>query len=171
MKGRLAVLEEQVKGAETTLEAAVQPIGNLVHDSVPVSNDEVHPHLPKFSIGRRAGRLAILRATCRSMQSLAFQIEIFCRLCSSTSMPALRCGLDFKFELLGAICSMSLSLTIPAQSSALLAMHDRLHIAQRFEFSHLGPPRPLTSPSVYCIPAEGYCIRRWLCRVLPDAKG
>lgn len=41
MKGKLAVLEEQVKAAETTLEAAVQPIGNLVHDSVPVSNDEV----------------------------------------------------------------------------------------------------------------------------------
>lgn len=41
MKGRVAVLEEQVKGAESTLEAAVQPIGNLVHDSVPVSNDEV----------------------------------------------------------------------------------------------------------------------------------
>ena len=41
MKGKLAVLEEQVKAAETTLEAAVQPIGNLVHESVPVSNDEV----------------------------------------------------------------------------------------------------------------------------------
>ena len=41
MKGKLAVLEEQVKAAESTLEAAVQPIGNLVHESVPVSNDEV----------------------------------------------------------------------------------------------------------------------------------
>lgn len=33
--------EEEAKAADAARDKAILPIGNLVHDSVPVSNDEV----------------------------------------------------------------------------------------------------------------------------------
>ena len=41
IKGRLAAKETEVQEAKTTLDAKLVTIGNIVHDSVPVSNDEV----------------------------------------------------------------------------------------------------------------------------------
>ena len=73
MKGKLAVLEEQVKAAETTLDAAVCPIGNLVHDSVPVSNDEV-------SLARNAWLKAhtLLRTICNGQTAAWVVLYIPC---------------------------------------------------------------------------------------------
>jgi seryl-tRNA synthetase len=41
IKGRLAAKEAEVQEAKTTLDAKLVTIGNIVHGSVPVSNDEV----------------------------------------------------------------------------------------------------------------------------------
>jgi seryl-tRNA synthetase len=41
IKGRLAAKEAEVQEAKTTLDAKLVTIGNIVHESVPVSNDEV----------------------------------------------------------------------------------------------------------------------------------
>ena len=41
MKVGIKEAEEREKQLQEALEASVQPIGNLVHDSVPVSDDEV----------------------------------------------------------------------------------------------------------------------------------
>ena len=41
MKAEIARAEEAAKEAEAARDKAVTAIGNLVHDSVPVSNDEV----------------------------------------------------------------------------------------------------------------------------------
>ncbi len=35
--------EEEAKAADAARDKAIMPIGNLVHDSVPVSNDEARP--------------------------------------------------------------------------------------------------------------------------------
>ncbi|KIY94472.1 seryl-tRNA synthetase [Monoraphidium neglectum] len=43
IKARIAELEEREKELSAARDAALLPIGNLVHDSVPVSNDEVRP--------------------------------------------------------------------------------------------------------------------------------
>ena len=41
IKKRLAAKEVEVQEAKTTLDAEATEIGNIVHASVPVSNDEV----------------------------------------------------------------------------------------------------------------------------------
>lgn len=41
MKAEVVKAEEAAKEAEAVRDKAVMAIGNLVHDSVPVSNDEV----------------------------------------------------------------------------------------------------------------------------------
>ena len=41
MKAEIVRAEERAKEAEAVRDRAVTAIGNLVHDSVPVSNDEV----------------------------------------------------------------------------------------------------------------------------------
>ena len=41
IKGRLAAKETEVQEAKTTLDAKLITIGNIVHESVPVSKDEV----------------------------------------------------------------------------------------------------------------------------------
>ena len=41
IKKRLAAKEVEVQEAKSTLDAKVTTIGNIVHDSVPVSDDEV----------------------------------------------------------------------------------------------------------------------------------
>ena len=41
MKAEIVHAEERAKEAEAVRDRAVTAIGNLVHDSVPVSNDEV----------------------------------------------------------------------------------------------------------------------------------
>jgi seryl-tRNA synthetase len=41
IKTRLAAKEAEVQEAKTTLDAKLVTIGNIVHDSVPVSDDEV----------------------------------------------------------------------------------------------------------------------------------
>jgi seryl-tRNA synthetase len=41
IKGRLAAKETEVQEAKTTLDAKLVTIGNIVHESVPVSKDEV----------------------------------------------------------------------------------------------------------------------------------
>lgn len=40
-KNRMAEKQEEVKAAKAELDAKLMTIGNLVHDSVPISNDEV----------------------------------------------------------------------------------------------------------------------------------
>ena len=41
IQARLAAKETEVQEAKTTLDAKIVTIGNIVHESVPVSNDEV----------------------------------------------------------------------------------------------------------------------------------
>lgn len=41
IKGQIAEAEEKEKQVAAARDAAIQPIGNIVHDSVVVSNDEV----------------------------------------------------------------------------------------------------------------------------------
>ena len=41
IKGRLAAKETEVQETKTALDAKLLTIGNIVHESVPVSNDEV----------------------------------------------------------------------------------------------------------------------------------
>ena len=43
MKAEIVRAEERTKEAEAVRDRAVTAIGNLVHDSVPISNDEVGP--------------------------------------------------------------------------------------------------------------------------------
>ncbi len=52
MKARIIAAEENAKAAEAARDKALGPVGNLVHESVPVSNDEVClPSLPpSFSL-------------------------------------------------------------------------------------------------------------------------
>jgi seryl-tRNA synthetase len=41
IKSRLAAKEAEVREAKTALDAKLLTIGNIVHESVPISNDEV----------------------------------------------------------------------------------------------------------------------------------
>ena len=41
IKERIAACEENLRQLETARDAALAPIGNLVHDTVPIDNDEV----------------------------------------------------------------------------------------------------------------------------------
>lgn len=41
LKASVLKAEEEAKAADAARDKAVMPIGNLVHDSVPISNDEV----------------------------------------------------------------------------------------------------------------------------------
>ena len=49
MKAEIVRAEERAKEAEAVRDKAVTAIGNLVHDSVPVSNDEVGALINHFS--------------------------------------------------------------------------------------------------------------------------
>lgn len=43
LKAAIVACEEQMNAFEVARDAAIAPLGNLVHDSVPVDNDEVSP--------------------------------------------------------------------------------------------------------------------------------
>lgn len=70
--------EEEAKAADAARDKAILPIGNLVHDSVPVSNDEVPVQ-----------RLILLMGIEARMQGLLGAVHVTG--CPSPSKHALHC--------------------------------------------------------------------------------
>lgn len=62
MKEGIKQQEELEKSLNEQLEASVQPIGNIVHDSVPISDDEVGAGAPGWGAQGSPGQAAPLPA-------------------------------------------------------------------------------------------------------------
>lgn len=68
-KNKMAEKEEEVKAAKVELDAKIMTIGNLVHDSVPISNDEVRfiGYVISLLLDKEIGELMILWNYCRQI--------------------------------------------------------------------------------------------------------
>ena len=66
LKAGIVACEERMAEIEVARDAAIAPLGNLVHDSVPVDNDEVGPQTQSYAL-ISGGRCDVcLRAVSRS---------------------------------------------------------------------------------------------------------